>query len=784
MPAAGQAESEDGLIVPIYILAGQSNALRIGLDAALVGALGGRGGPFEVVKLAVGATSLIQAGTDWNVHSTGELYDQLLAAVRDRIAYVVSQGYTPQIASVFWIQGEADATHEKGALQYQQNLTDFINRIRADLGTEMPFIIAELNSLSAEPYVPEVRAAQLAVAAKLDNVRLVETDDLPLTRDSIHYTAASRVVLAHRLAEALSSPPDQAGTSGYVSLTGPYTFTGTAGNDTMDYGGDDAHNISNDFRDLTLLGGDGKDRIITGAGNSVVDGGAGDDRIFAHFGSDRIYGGGGSDIIDGSLNYMYLQGATDPHIPWSFNRDFIDGGDGNDVLIDMVGSDTVLGGAGNDSITVGWGDDVLDGGSGADSLVGGSGNDSYLVDQTDDIVTELAAGGSDTVFTPLSCTLGDNLENLTFTGAAANDGTGNSLANLITGNSAANRLSGLAGNDVLDGGAGADTLIGGLDGDTYVVDSAGDVIIELAGGGTDTVRSAVPYVLGDTIERLTLTGTANLDGAGNSLVNIITGNAGNNRLDGGAGADSLAGGSGDDTYLIDNIGDTVREFSGQGNDLVLSSVSFGLGNQYIEYLILTGTADLSATGNAVANNLTGNAGKNVLNGGAGADRMSGGAGDDTYYVDNVLDIVLEGRGQGNDSLYSSASVVLGDQYIELVTLTGAGNIAATGNAIANALIGNSGNNILDGGTGADSLTGGLGADRFVFGASTGVDTIRDFSAAQGDMIDIHVYSNGVVDSRGIILTQVGADTLIHLSSASSITVMGAVKADVLSHIVW
>jgi len=79
-------------------------------------------------------------------------------------------------------------------------------------------------------------------------------------------------------------------------------------------------------------------------------------------------------------------------------------------------------------------------------------------------------------------------------------------------------------------------MLGGLNDDTYVVDNAGDIVIENLGEGIDNVQSGISYTLTDNVENLTLTGTANLAGTGNTLDNVIIGNSGHNILDGGVGA--------------------------------------------------------------------------------------------------------------------------------------------------------------------------------------------------------------------------------------------------------
>ena len=122
---------------------------------------------------------------------------------------------------------------------------------------------------------------------------------------------------------------------------------------------------------------------------------------------------------------------------------------------------------GNDALVGTNASDLINGGKGADSMKGGLGNDTYYVDNAGDTVIENKSAGTDTVYSSISFILGPNVENLTLTGKATINGTGNGLNNTLIGNSAANKLSGLAGNDIIFGGLGKDKLTGGLGKDTF-----------------------------------------------------------------------------------------------------------------------------------------------------------------------------------------------------------------------------------------------------------------------------------------------------------------------------
>ncbi len=99
------------------------------------------------------------------------------------------------------------------------------------------------------------------------------------------------------------------------------------------------------------------------------------------------------------------------------------------------------------------------------------------------------------------------------------------------------------------------------------------------------------------------------------------------------------------------------------------------------------------------------AGANVLDGGHGRDILEGGRGNDTYYVDNRRDLIIENAGGGSDTLHSQISYVLDDRaVVERLMADGTGAISLTGSRFGNRIDGNTADNTLKGMGGNDSST--------------------------------------------------------------------------------
>ncbi len=540
--------------------------------------------------------------------------------------------------------------------------------------------------------------------------------------------------------------------------------------------------LSLELENLSLLGtaaigtGNAKNNVLVGnASNNTLSGLAGDDLLDGAAGADLMIGGTGDDtyrvqdsndqvqelaneghdLVESSISYTLAQHVEDLVLTGIANSK----GTGNDLNNRLLGNSS---------------SNTLDGGLGADDMRGGRGDDIYQVNEAADQTIELLDQGRDLVEVTgvTSWTLAEHIEELNLLqGAVA--GTGNALNNVLRGNEAANTL---------DGSNGDDLMIGRGGDDTYVVDAAGDVVLETENNGVDTVLSSISFGLASHVENLILTGNATINATGNALGNVLTGNSSNNLLDGAGGADTLNGGAGDDTYVVDNAADLVVELAIQGNDKVLSSVTYTL-SANVEQLQLTGSASIDALGNALDNILTGNDGNNILDGAAGADVMSGGAGDDTYVVDGLSDQVVELAGLGFDRVHAAISYVL-PEHVEAGNLEGTA-LRLTGNALDNHLVGNSQANILIGGVGLDTMQGGAGDDRYAIDqasdqiieqAAQGIDTaISSASYVLADNVEhLVLQGSSAINATGNVLDNV------LVGNASANTLIGLAGADVLA----
>jgi Ca2+-binding RTX toxin-like protein len=508
-----------------------------------------------------------------------------------------------------------------------------------------------------------------------------------------------------------------------------------------------------------ITGNDGNNKFNGGGGADTLRGGAGDDLYLIDFSNlefsqksasvDFIFDSSGNDTLQTTASYDLAQanvsGTSLTTLVYSGTSAGTLRGNASDNLI--LSQSTK-----NDILEGRAGKDTLNGGGGADTMSGGLGDDIYVVDNIGDKIFEGLTGGfADRVQSNVSYTLASNVEVLQLTGREFIHGTGNATNNSLFGNVGNNSLFGLGGNDTLDAGSGSDTLDGGIGNDYYIVESDTDKIIDLSGNDTlETVFNNID--LGSksdfrVLEGLVLSGSANV-ATGNSLNNIITskdrsatasrkfyGALGDDTLYGGVGADLLSGQEGNDTIL----GGTNIKTGEADLDSASNTLSGGVGNDYLEGggggdLLLGGTngyagfSDRDAESSANRDTLVGGDGNDTLDGGLGLDSMVGGQGDDFYYAESSQDVFFEAKDQGNDTVFSKASLDLSKfGSIENAILTGSAdnflkasgiNNFIKGNVGRNSLFGFGGDDTMDGGDGTDTLDGGAGFDLVDGGAGS------------------------------------------------------------------
>ncbi len=608
------------------------------------------------------------------------------------------------------------------------------------------------------------------------------------------------------------------GNNNLEGASGNDTLQGGAGDDTLDGGIDADH----------MTGGVGNDSyVVDDVGDVIVESaGEGTDTVTLEEDIDYTLG---ANLENLTLGWGVKEGKAnelDNIVTGNNQANKLSGFAGNDTLIGDSGNDTLDGGLGNDELTGGYGEDaflfstvlaadnidtVVDFVSGTDKIqldrtvfdtlsgtisfdpgsfvANAAGN---AMDADDRIVYNTTTGalsydadgngaGEAVQFAVLQKDVNDQLpqlvaEDIELTGAiygtaGADNITGTAGDDELKGLAGNDTLDGLAGNDTLDGGTGDDQMTGGAGDDTYIVDAAGDTVVEAASEGTDTVKSAITYTLGDNIENLTLLDGAT-EGSGNALNNEIEGNAagntlhgmagddtlnglggndtldggvGNDLLDGGEGVDQMAGGMGDDTYRVDNDGDLAVEAADGGTDTVESAINHTLGDNIEKLVLLDGATEGSGNalnneieGNAAGNTLHGMAGDDTLNGlggndtldggegndlldgGEGADQMAGGMGNDTYQVNDAGDMIVEDADGGEDTVIITdirEEYILGDN-IENLTLNDFWTKNGTGNELNNVIVSaDYGSKLIKGLAGDDTLMAleGVGGSDTLYG---------------------------------------------------------------------
>ena len=597
--------------------------------------------------------------------------------------------------------------------------------------------------------------------------------------------------------EAATSVAAGSGDTTIYGGQGVDQISGGDGNDVI-YAGDggtaeEATQVVAGSGDTTIYGGDGIDHIFGGSGTDVLYAGDGGEEgnltyVTAGTGVATLYGGAGASVLrDDQNGNDVLEGGSGNTALYGVGQDTLIAGNGSDYLVggsnstDVFGSDSgidevvdggtetleftpavdssdlslsaALDSAGAGSLTINEGDSsiTVDGGlSGANvASVDFEGSQPMSLTQ---LIQQANSAGSVS-----ATTLAGNDGNFIFdvaNGDAVSGGSGEDTISawgnddtLTSGSGGGEILAegtddlvtGGTGNDTLDAVAAGTTLVGGTGNEVFEVNDATDVVEAQADASSNQIESSVSYTLPTNVDVLTLTGTGDLSGTGNSDAgNLITGNSGNDTLIAGSGsdtlvsgseADTLIGGSGPDTFVVNNSADLVEPLSYEGwQDTIQSSVSYVL-TAPVSTLQLTGSGDLSATDDYGYASITGNAGEDTLTGGSGNDTLIAGTGVDTliagsgntlFVVDNAADAVQVTGQAGSDTVESSVSYTLG-QGVDILELTGSSDLQGQGNAdAANLIEANSGDDTLVAGSGSDTLVAGSASDTLVAGSGTDV----------------------------------------------------------------
>ena len=538
-----------------------------------------------------------------------------------------------------------------------------------------------------------------------------------------------------------------------------------------------------------LQGFAGNDRLLGFGGNDTLDGGAGVDSLIGGAGDDLYVVDSAADVLTENANEGTdtIRSSVSLALAANFEN------------LELSGSSAInaTGNAVANILTGNAGANQINGAAGADTMRGGAGNDTYIVDNSGDVVSEALNSGTDAVQASVSHSLSANVENLTLTGTAPTDGTGNDLANSITGNSAANRISAGAGNDTLDGGQGDDFLTGG-DGGDRLIGGVGKNTLD-GGAGTDWADyAAISAALRLNFSKNSATSTGITDRLllienarggsggdlllGNSLANVLLGGEGNDSLHGGGGADSLDGGNGKD-FLSAFAGDVTLRGGGDNDVLEIAQDRYQLVNgkftwdqalqdaqsQGGQLATIKDEAEWKAVSAALVRERSWLGGTDSTKEGVWEwidgtpwtfSNWNGPEPSNTGNTEHYLEVRAESDKKWNDE---NGTSILNSYLLER-------DLPAVTPTAPSLLDGGDGDDLLRGGNGADNLSGGAGNDTLHGG--TGANTIsggagNDFLTALSSAWQSNTYS---FVSGGFTFEQAMADAASkggHLATVGS-----------------
>jgi hypothetical protein len=164
-----------------------------------------------IIKFGYGGSNL---HTQWA--ESGDMYTDFVETVESGLAALTSAGDTYEMGGMIWIQGEADTGTAANANAYETNLSNLVERVRADVGDEsiggttLPFVISRLSSSqypALDNYYTTVCTAQETVAANMRQAAYVDTDGFSVytgtTAENIHFDADGQIAIGEACAAAM-----------------------------------------------------------------------------------------------------------------------------------------------------------------------------------------------------------------------------------------------------------------------------------------------------------------------------------------------------------------------------------------------------------------------------------------------------------------------------------------------------------------------------------------------------------------------------------------------------